>query len=302
MGLMYAFDVGGSKVAGASISAEYSVLNYISTPTAAARYRSLIDTMASMVPADARAVGVSVAGRVDTEKGVVDAANIPCLAGHFFAQDLHNTLKKPVILLNDAKAFALAEANLGAGIGHGCVFAIILGTGIGGALVLDRRVYTGASGLAGEWGHGPASAMRSGRPLPSWACGCGQIGCLDVFGGARGLERLHLQNSNRHLTSFEILAAWQSGDKAACATLDLYLDIVGGALAGSVNLLDPSIVIAGGGLSGNVMLMRALEQEMHARILNSGQAPTVVATALGRDSPLIGVALFAEEQIKKLGS
>lgn len=291
------FDIGGSKIAFADIANGLAPERPANVPTPASDYPALVEAISGRVAPSAEAVGISIAGLVDPRRGKVSAANIPCLAGNPFRADLEQATGKPVFLINDANAFGLAEARCGAGDGHASVFAVILGTGVGGAIVHDGRLFHGAGMRAGEWGHGPASATRTGRPLPRWSCGCGQTGCLDIYGGARGLERLHLELTGETGTSFQILAAWEGGEKAAAETVDLYLDSVGGALAAVVNLIDPAIIVVGGGLSGNAKLLKALEGEMQARILTSDTAPSVVPARIAGNSALIGAALYAADEL-----
>lgn len=294
------FDIGGSKIAFSEIQDGFVPGRPSSVPTPADDYPALIAAIGAAVASSGKAVGISIAGLVDPRQGRVSAANIPCLAGKPFKADLERATGKPVFLINDANAFGLAEARQGAGAGQASVFAVILGTGVGGAIIHEGRLFQGAGMRAGEWGHGPASAMRTGRPLPRRTCGCGQIGCLDIYGGARGLERLHLEFAGETGTSYEILAAWQAGEAAAAETLDLYLDSIGGALAAVVNLVDPAIIVVGGGLSGNAHLLKALEGEMQSRILTSDTVPAVVPALIEGNSALIGAALYAADELARL--
>ena len=291
--MITAFDIGGSKIAAARISPNLDVDPLATVPTPAHDYAAFCRQVAGLVPADTAAVSLSIAGVVDRDTGKVVTANIPCLAGRSLADDLAGALGRPVFLVNDANAFALGEATLGTGEGHDPIFAVILGTGVGGAIVIGGKVLEGTGGLAGEWGHGPAAAVRTGRRLPAWRCGCGQIGCVDVFGGGPGLQRLHQDLCGRTATSREILAAWKAGNPDAMGTVDLYLDILGGALANVVNILGPSIVPMGGGLSRNRHLVEALEREVASRVLNPEKAPRLKATTSMSESALIGAAVQA---------
>ncbi len=295
--MITAFDIGGSYIDYAWISCDFSVSAISTSPTPVEDYAEFLIAISARVSPDATAVAVSSAGLVDPDSGMVKAANLPCLKGQLLRSDLEKLTGRPVFLLNDAKAFALAEAHRGAGAGYESVLAIILGTGVGGAIVLGGRLLTGAAMVAGEWGHGPASAMRSGRDLPRWTCGCGQKGCVDLYGGARGLERLHDHLTGKSLTSVDILDAWQAGDAAALETLDLYLDVVGGALANVVNVIDPAVIVAGGGLSRRGALLTALQEEVHARVLAPETAPRIVSAAVPGNSALIGAAVFAAGEL-----
>lgn len=182
--MICAFDIGGSKIACGSVDGAGDVGACVRIETPTLDYQDFLSAVADQVPHDARALGLSIAGLVDPNQGSVRAANIPCLSGKPLRDDLTGLIGKPVFLINDAKAFGLAEAHNGAGVGHSSVLALILGTGIGGAIVLDGRILEGRTMVAGEWGHGPAGALRTGKVLPRWTCGCGQIGCVDLFGGA----------------------------------------------------------------------------------------------------------------------
>ena len=291
--MISAFDIGGSKIAAARVSAALGVDALAISPTPAADYAAFCRQVAALVPADTDAVSLSIAGVIDPDAGRI-------LAGQPLADDLEGALGRPVFLVNDANAFALGEATLGTGEGHDPVFAVILGTGVGGAIVIGGRILQGIGGTAGEWGHGPAAAVRTGRRLPAWRCGCGQTGCVDVFGGGPGLERLHQDLCGRTATSREILAAWVAGNADAADTVDLYLDIVGGALANAVNLVGPSIVPMGGGLSRNERLVGALEREVRSRVLTPGKAPPLKPAVSMSESALIGAAVHALRTMKDM--
>ncbi|PVB60600.1 ROK family protein [Labrenzia sp. 011] len=300
--MICAFDIGGSKIACGSVEGAGDVGACVRIETPTRDYQAFLSAVADQVPNDARALGLSIAGLVDPNQGSVRAANIPCLSGKPLRDDLTGLIGKPVFLTNDAKAFGLAEAHNGAGVGHSSVLALIPRTGIGGAIVLDGRILEGRTMVAGEWGHGPAGAMRTGKVLPRWTCGCGEIGCVDLFGGARGLERLHGFLAGEDKSSFDILDGWCAGESAALDTVDLYLDIVCGALANLVNTVDPSIIVLGGGLVSDTSLVSALHTEMWFRILAPKHAPRFAKASVGANSAIIGAAIFSRERLSLLKS
>ena len=192
----------------------------------------------------------------------------------------------PVLVLNDADCFALAEARQGAGRGNGTVFGVILGSGVGGGLVVQDRVLTGAGGYAGEWGHGPVI-----RGDYAFACGCGQVGCVDTVGGARGLERLHARLHKAIAGSEEIVASWQAGEAAAGETMALWRELIAGPLAMVVNMVGADIVPVGGGLSQAPGLVGYLDEAVRVRILRRTSAPLVVPAVCGADPGLLGAAM-----------
>jgi N-acetylglucosamine kinase len=230
-------------------------------------------------------IAISIAGVVDPDSGIGTVANIPCINGLALAPALEVRLRLPVLVLNDADCFALAEARQGAGRGHRTVFGVILGSGVGGGLVIDGRLVTGAGGFAGEWGHGPV--IRGEFAFP---CGCGQTGCIDTVGGARGLERLWRALGGEDLGSVEILARWQSGDALAGRVVDLWEELVAGPLAMVLNVTGAGIVPVGGGLSSVPALITRLDDAVRARVLRRSPALVVVQAQCAVEPGLIGAA------------
>lgn len=204
------------------------------------------------------------------------------------AEVLSQVLGLPVLVHNDADCFALAEAGMGAGRGHRNVFGIILGTGVGGGLVIDGRIVTGAGGYAGEWGHGPA---LNAAEVPWFACGCGQSGCIDTVGGARGLERLDRYVNDRSVSSHQIVQGWQAGDRAAARTVDLWAELLSGPLAMVLNVLGASVVPVGGGLSTAPALIARLDGAVRARLLRQATRPLLVPAELRVEPGLVGASL-----------
>jgi N-acetylglucosamine kinase len=224
---------------------------------------------------------------VDPDTGRITVANIPCINGRSLAAELQMALGLPVLVLNDADCFALAEMAVGAARGHRNVFALILGSGVGGGLVIDGRVVLGAGGYAGEWGHGPV--IRD----PVFACGCGQKGCLDTVGSARGIERLHQHLTGEVIGSVEVIRRWRAGE--ASPAVNLWLELVGGQLAMVLNVVGASVVPVGGGLANDRALIAALDRAVRSRILRRVDQPLVVVAEAGPDAGLIGAAAAGEQ-------
>ena len=238
-------------------------------------------------------LAISITGVVDPDTGLTTVANVPCADGRYLAAELSAALGRQVLVANDADCFVLAEALAGAGRGHRVVFGAILGTGVGGGLVVDGKLHRGAGGLAGEWGHGTIVATRLNVPpfdLPHFACGCGLSGCVDTVGGARGIERLHRHLHHTDLPSTAIVAAWSAGDSAAAQTVDLYIELLAQPLALVVNVVGPNIIPVGGGLGNSTELVARLDEAVRKRILRRIDTPLVVPAQLTVDAGLIGAA------------
>lgn len=289
------FDIGGSaiKCAVATADGRLGELRRVATP--AHDFAAFVAAMQALVTAGgpSRGIAISIAGVIDPADGRIKCANIPCIDGRTLASDLAAAFGLPVWIINDADSFTLAEARAGAGRGHTNVFGLILGTGVGGGLVFGGQLIAGPGGFAGEWGHGPVAAPFAGTPplpIPRYLCGCGQTGCLDTVGGARGLERLHQTLHQRSLDSRDIIAAWEAGDADAERTIACFIDLLTGPLAMLVNTLGASILPVGGGLANSAPLIARLDISVRASILRKTDAPIIVRGKSGAEPGLIGAA------------
>jgi N-acetylglucosamine kinase len=291
------FDIGGSAIKCAVATEDGQVGDLQRVPTPAHDFAAFTAAMRALIDAGgpARGVAVSIAGVVDPENGRIKCANIPCIDGRLLAADLGAAFGLPVWIINDADSFALAEARAGAGRGHANVFGLILGTGVGGGLVIDGRLVNGPGGFAGEWGHGPVVAPPQG--MPRFPCGCGQTGCLDTVGGARGLERLHLALHRQSADSRAIVKAWQAGDADAERTVACWIDLLRGPLAMLVNTVGASILPVGGGLANSAPLIARLDAAVRAAILRKTDAPIIVPGQSGAEPGLIGAAWLGLDKL-----
>jgi N-acetylglucosamine kinase len=296
--MIVCFDIGGSAIKGAVAHSADSVQPLAPRPTPlddfdafAATIRDVIDEAGGKPDR----IAISLTGVVDPETRAIKCANIPCIDGRTLSADLSAFLGLPVLLANDADCFALAEAGAGAGRGHRIVLGVILGTGVGGGLVVDGRLINADGGFAGEWGHGPAVASVAGTPpvaIPAFDCGCGQRGCVDTIGGARGMERLHRTLHGKTLTSEEITTLWQQGDAEPARTIDVLVDLVSSPLALTVNITGATIVPVGGGLSNVAPLIAQIDTTVRSRILRKFDRPLVVPGKCRIAPGLIGAAVL----------
>lgn len=282
--MILAFDIGGTRIRAARFDGKLVPLGEVATPRE--DFVAFAGALGRFLRPRLTGVAISIAGVVDPDSGKGTVANIPCIDGMALAPALSERLGLPVRVLNDADCFALAEARAGAGMGHRTVFGIILGTGVGGGLVLDGRVVEGAGGFAGEWGHGPV--IRGNYAYP---CGCGQVGCLDTVGSARGLERLHQTRTGQVASSVELVDRWRAGEAEAMATVELWCDLVSGQLAMVLNVVGATVVPTGGGLSNATDLVDLLDRAVRARVLRAPEGPLVVPAVCGADAGLLGAAL-----------
>ncbi|WFR94674.1 ROK family protein [Rhizobium tumorigenes] len=302
--MIVSFDIGGSAIKGGFARSQSDITTLPRRVTPGHDFEAFVTVLREIIaeaPEKPDGIAVSIAGVVDPDTRTLTCANIPCLHGRQLGSDLETALGYPVLIANDADCFAMAEAFSGAGRGHRIVFGAILGTGVGGGLVADGRLVNASGGFAGEWGHGPVVAAFAGTPpvaIPAYPCGCGQSGCVDTIGGARGMERLHALLHGTSLSSEEIIGLWLGGDDKASATLDVYIDLVAPPLALTVNITGATIVPVAGGLSNVEPLLERLDAAVRQRILRKFDRPLVVRSQCRIEPGLIGAAILGLRDVE----
>lgn len=283
--MILCFDIGGSRIKAAAFDGG-NLVALGEAPTPTTDFGAFVAVLRGFAQGhEPTGIAVSIAGIVDPDTHQIKVANIPGADGRVLAAEVAAALELPCLILNDADCFALAEARRGQGQGHRNVFGVILGTGVGGGLVIDGRLVSGAGGYAGEWGHGPVIAAPWDFP-----CGCGLRGCVDAVCSARGLEKIHHRLHGGAAHSTDILAGWQGGDASAAATVAQWFDLIAPPLALVVNVTGASSVPVGGGLANVPALIGALDQRVRQCILRATAQPLVVVARCGPDAGLIGAA------------
>jgi len=293
--MRFGIDLGGTKIEIAALGADGAVAWRERTATPAGDYAATIRALRDLVrEAEAATgrrgtVGVAIPGSISARSGLVKNANSTCLIGHPLDRDLADALGRPVRLANDANCFALSEAADGAGKDNRTVFGIIAGTGIGGGVVVDGRVLTGANGIAGEWGHNPLPAA-SAEELPGPACYCGKRGCIETWLSGPALTRQHRARSGHELMGTEIAAAAAQGDPLAVATMQDFFDRFARSVAVVVNILDPDVIVLGGGLSNIAALYHELPERIRAYAFTPEGPARVLRNVHGDSSGVRGAA------------
>lgn len=263
-------------------------------PALIAAFRDALDRHVDVIAPNAP-VCIALAGVADPATGTIVSSNIASIHGRRF-DDFGAALGRPVSLINDADAFALAEATLGAGRDHRRVFGIILGTGVGGGMVEDRTVLVDAHGIGGEWGHGEVLVESPLAPgaVPVFDCGCGRRGCLDTIGGARGMERLHSFLHGEARASQEITDGWMAKEAKSSATINYYTRLLAGPIAALLNSFPATIVPVAGGLSNCEPLIALIDKRVRVGLLSRPTNPVVVCTELRSRAGLLGAALASQ--------
>ena len=286
-------DFGGTKIEAAALAADGKFIARCRMPNPGG-YDAAINTVRELVDqverdtGDPGSVGVGAPGSVSPRTGVIRNANTVWLNGRMFREDLEAALKRPVRIANDANCLALSEAVDGAAAGERTVFAVIIGTGCGGGLVIDGRLIEGANGIGGEWGHVMLPPAPGEFPGPE--CWCGRRGCVEAWVSGPGMARDHAAHCARHLDAEAIVAAARSGDEDALDTVDRYVDRLGRALAVICNILDPDMFVFGGGLSNVRELYERLPRAILPHVFSDTWQAKLLPARWGDSSGVRGAA------------
>lgn len=234
-------------------------------------------------------MGVGIPGAESLATRLIKNANSTCLIGKPLRADLQHLLQREVRLANDANCFALSEASDGAGRDAEVVFGAILGTGVGGGIVVHGRILNGANSIAGEWVHNPPP-LPTANDLPLPACYCGRRGCIETYLSGPALARDHEHRNGEPLDVPEIAARALSGDPACESTLQRYEARLGRALATIINVIDPAVIVLGGSLSNLERLYRNLPACCGPHVFSDVFYTRIVPPAHGDSSGVRGAA------------
>ena len=320
--LRLGIDLGGTKIELIALDAAGDTLLRRRVATPQNDYAATVAAIATLI-ADAEttlgqtgSVGIGTPGAVSPATGLMKNCNSTCLNGKPLQQDIERALNREVRLANDANCFALSEATDGSAAGAEVVFGVILGTGVGGGVVVRGQVLSGANGIAGEWGHSPLPFFQGAhsqadrestgthpvsgsalihpwpntRELNGTACYCGKKGCVETWLSAAGLVADHLHYSEDMLTPEEIAQHAAEKDGASSKTLARYEERLARALAGVINILDPDVIVLGGGLS-NISRLYDTVPRLWPRYVFSDRVDTkLLAPKFGDSSGVRGAA------------
>jgi fructokinase len=259
-------DLGGTKIEGIALGPDGTERARKRVPSPRNDYAATITAIRDLVASlEAEAgtqgsVGIGMPGAISPATGLVKNANSTWLNGQPFHADIEAALARPVRLANDADCFALSEATDGAGAGAPSVFGVILGTGVGGGIVVNGRLLSGPNAIAGEWGHNSLPFVLPDE-MPGPDCYCGKKGCIESWLSGPGFAADYMLDTREALSPEGIVAAAQAGNRPARFALRRYADRLARALAHIINILDPHVIVLGGGMSN----IDALYDEVPAR-------------------------------------
>lgn len=232
-------------------------------------------------------IGMGIPGSIYPKTGLIRNANTQCLIGKALKKDLETRIHNTITLENDANCFALSEALFGAGKGYGSVAGIIMGTGMGGGLVINQELWGGHQGIAGEWGH--ASFDINGR-----LCWCGQKGCQEQYISGSGIQQDYYDRTGKHKnvkTMHEDLL--NNTDEVAASVLHDAMKYFGRAMANLIVTFDPDVIVLGGGVSNLPLLYTEGIAHIAEHLFNEELGTTILPNKLGDSSGVYGAAALA---------
>ncbi len=291
----FGIDLGGTKIELIALD-ERGIERWrqrVATPQG--DYAGTIEAIAGLVNAAEAAlggrgrVGIGTPGAISPATGRLRNSNSTCLNGQPLREAIEASLQRPVRLANDANCFALSEATDGAAAGAECVFGVILGTGVGGGIVVRGQVLTGPNAIAGEWGHNPLPWPKADE-LPGPACYCGKDCCIETWLSGPGLVADHRRVTGEALNAEAIAAKAEAGDAACTDTLQRHADRLARSLAQVINILDPDCIVLGGGLSNLPHLYEQVPALWGRYVFSDCVRTRLVAPRFGDSSGVRGAA------------
>ena len=283
-------DLGGTKTEGILLDEKFEIVERKRLPTNQQEgYSSIINLIKNLVDDlkqktdDSISIGVCTPGALSKQSGVIKNSNTQCLIGKDIKNDLENVLKQKVSIENDANCFTLAESKLGSAKNFDMVFGVIMGTGVGGGIVIKQQIHNGRTNIAGEWGH------HCIKPEGN-SCYCGKSGCVETYLSGPALEKRWNDLSGKRQTISEIL---QNSDESMFTTWkNELLENFALALGNVIDILDPDAIVLGGGLSNIPFLYDEGQSYVHQQVFTDQIDTPILKNSLGDSAGVFGACMI----------
>ena len=283
-------DLGGTKIEGILLDDRFNVVERTRIPTQQEKgYKSIINSIVSLVEelkikaSDNVTIGVSAPGAISKKSGLIKNSNTQCLIGMPLKEDLKQALDQEIAIENDANCFALAEATLGVAKNHNVVFGVIIGTGVGGGIVINGEVHRGRTYIAGEWGH---HTLR----INGNKCYCGKLGCVETYISGPALEKrwTELTGKTESLPSIIHNLDTEKGQQWKKE----FLENFGIGLANVIDILDPDVIVLGGGISNISFLYDEGRDAVYDKVFSDLVETPILKNQLGDSAGVFGASLL----------
>ena len=282
-------DLGGTKTEGVLVDEEFQVIERKRVPTNQDNgYESILETIQDLVSDlkknnEKTSIGVCTPGALSKESGLIKNSNTQCLIGKDLRNDLEKILDQEISIENDANCFALSEASLGAAKNHDTVFGVIMGTGVGGGLVINSKIHSGRTNIAGEWGH--HCIKPNGNE-----CYCGRKGCVETYISGPALEKKWNELTNQTISVADIVK--NSQEDSYKTWKKEFLENFGLSLANVIDILDPDAIVLGGGLSNISFLYDEGKNLVYENVFSDTVDTPILKNQLGDSAGVFGACLI----------
>ncbi len=281
-------DLGGTKTEAILLDENLNVLERKRVQTPKNDYEEILNNISSLVLGLTEnisdySIGVCTPGTISNQTGLIKNSNTQCLIGKPIKKDLEKKIEKKISIENDANCFAMAEATMGAAIDYGLVFGIIMGTGVGGGIVIDKKLHSGRTNIAGEWGH--HILHRNGN-----LCYCGKSGCVETYISGPALENEWANQTSKSMPLIEILSNVEN--EIGKKWKEDFLENFGYALANVIDILDPDAIVMGGGLSNIDFLYTEGKKSVYGKVFSDLVDTPILKNKLGDSAGVFGAALL----------
>lgn len=283
-------DLGGTKTEAVLLDEDFHAIKRRRVPTPQNNYKEILDAISLLVSDMSNGVsefslGICTPGAISEHTGLIKNSNTRCLVGRALKEDLEDTLGHEISMENDANCFTMAESILGAGADFGLVFGIILGTGVGGGIVIDKKLYPGRTNIAGEWGH--HTLYRNGNP-----CYCGNRGCVETYLSGPSLASRWTELTGETQTMPEIISSINTSHATHKQWRDEFLENFGYGVANIIDILDPDAIILGGGLSNIGFLYTDGVKSVYSKVFSDSINTPILQNKLGDSAGVFGACML----------
>ena len=281
-------DLGGTKTEAILLDENLDVLERKRIKTPHEDYDEIINSITSLVSDISQSIsdfslGVCTPGAISKQTGLIKNSNTQCLIGKPFKEDLEKKLGKKILIENDANCFVMAESKLGAVKDFEVVFGVIMGTGVGGGIVINEKLHPGRTNIAGEWGH--HTLHRNGNP-----CYCGKKGCVETYISGPALEKRWLELTGKSQNLSDIVS--NLDDEFGQKWKNEFIENFGYGLANVIDILDPDVIVLGGGLSNIDFLYSDGKNSVYEKVFSDLVQTPILKNKLGDSAGVFGAALL----------
>ena len=298
--MLYGLDIGGTKIELAVFNSQLEKQYSERVETPKTSYEDWLNAIVNLVKkADEKfgckgSVGLGIPGFVNQSTGIAEITNIRVADNKPILLDLSALLGREVRAENDANCFALSEAWDAENAQYPSVLGLILGTGFGGGFVINGKIHSGQTGMAGELGHLQlnyhALKLLGWDTAPIYQCGCGNIACLDTYLSGRGFEMLYRDLKGESLSAKDIIQRFYSEDKSAVDFVGVFIELAAISIGNIITAFDPHLIVLGGGLSNFDYLYEALPKALPAHLMRTAKVPVIKKAKYGDSGGVRGAA------------